>query len=300
MAIQKVKNKNGEWIIVSGVNKPLTIDSSISDTSENPVQNKAVKEYVDDAISNANLTNYVAKDELKTLNGESLLGEGDIKLELSDYTKVEVHEAFVDEVASIASELTTEINNTKLELIDDIVIAERVTASALVDLNKRLNSECNARSDENATKEDVDQLKSYLTNELIDDEEVLAVSLIDLNDRLTTSYENVRFESATKTELSQNINAINEIIIANEEVTAAALTDLNDRIFNKQDVLINGENIRTINGKNILGSGDLDISTVVDSSLSLSSENPIQNKVLTQIIQELTSRIEALEANQNV
>lgn len=48
-------------------------------------------------------------------------------------------------------------------------------------------------------------------------------------------------------------------VVDNEEVTAAALTDLDKRVSKKQDVLIDGENIKTINGESILGKGNIKI-----------------------------------------
>lgn len=62
---------------------------------------------------------------------------------------------------------------------------------------------------------------------------------------------------------------------------------INEQLEGKQDLLVSGENIKTINGNSILGSGNLVIegggtgSTVtVDTEMSDSSENPVQNKVI--------------------
>lgn len=53
----------------------------------------------------------------------------------------------------------------------------------------------------------------------------------------------------------------------------------------KQDTLVSGTNIKTINNTSILGSGNIDIqgggSITVDTELSTTSENPVQNKVVT-------------------
>lgn len=56
----------------------------------------------------------------------------------------------------------------------------------------------------------------------------------------------------------------------------------------KQDVLVSGESIKTINGEPILGAGDIEIagSTVeVDDALSDTSENPVQNRVITAALE---------------
>ena len=60
-------------------------------------------------------------------------------------------------------------------------------------------------------------------------------------------------------------------------------------LSSKQDVLVSGQNIKTINGNSLLGSGNLEIqgggsSITVDDTLSTTSTNPIQNKVITEKI----------------
>lgn len=56
-----------------------------------------------------------------------------------------------------------------------------------------------------------------------------------------------------------------------------------EELATKQDSLISGHNIKTINGQDVLGQGDIAISGggTVDSELSETSENPVQNKVIT-------------------
>ena len=59
----------------------------------------------------------------------------------------------------------------------------------------------------------------------------------------------------------------------------------------KQDTLVSGVNIKTINGQSLLGNGNIDVggsggTITVDSELSLSSENPVQNKVITSALQD--------------
>lgn len=52
-----------------------------------------------------------------------------------------------------------------------------------------------------------------------------------------------------------------------------------------QDKLVSGTNIKTINDQSLLGSGNINISgggsVTVDDALSTTSENPVQNKVIT-------------------
>ena len=71
------------------------------------------------------------------------------------------------------------------------------------------------------------------------------------------------------------------------KVLEGSLTDVD--LSSKQDVLVSGQNIKTINGNSLLGSGNLEIqgggsSITVDDALSTTSTNPVQNKVITEKI----------------
>lgn len=68
---------------------------------------------------------------------------------------------------------------------------------------------------------------------------------------------------------------------------------VDDAIGTKQDTLVSGTNIKTINGSSILGSGNIVIeggggggtSITVDDSLSSTSTNPVQNKVINAALE---------------
>ena len=61
-----------------------------------------------------------------------------------------------------------------------------------------------------------------------------------------------------------------------------------EQVNSKQDTLISGTNIKTVNGQSLLGNGNIDITgggtITVDSELSSTSENPVQNKVITNAL----------------
>lgn len=60
-----------------------------------------------------------------------------------------------------------------------------------------------------------------------------------------------------------------------------------------QEALESGKNIKTINGKSILGEGDLQVTAkvIVDSELNIESDNPISNKAITAEINEIKKSI---------
>lgn len=62
-------------------------------------------------------------------------------------------------------------------------------------------------------------------------------------------------------------------------------TETNTLLGGKQDTLVSGTNIKTINNESILGSGNIDIqggSITIDSSFNRDSENAISNKVVSR------------------
>lgn len=83
-----------------------------------------------------------------------------------------------------------------------------------------------------------------------------------------------------------HMNAIEDGIIAVE-----------DSLSDKQDKLFNGVNLKTINGISLLGPGNIDIqgtegsNITVDSFLSSTSTNPVQNKVLKNILDEKQDKL---------
>lgn len=98
---------------------------------------------------------------------------------------------------------------------------------------------------ENYTQTDID-LSDYVTAEEINKELENYPTFTDLEDELQTYVEFPDLEDyVTDTELSTTLN---------DYVTD---TDLSTALQNKQDTLISSENIKTINGTSILGSGDI-------------------------------------------
>lgn len=67
------------------------------------------------------------------------------------------------------------------------------------------------------------------------------------------------------------------------------------QVANKQDQLVSGTNIKTVNGQSLLGNGNIQIEgggTInCDTELSTTSENPVQNKVIKKYIDDLVGNI---------
>jgi hypothetical protein len=58
------------------------------------------------------------------------------------------------------------------------------------------------------------------------------------------------------------------------------------QLSNKQNLLISGENIKTIQGESVIGSGNIELP--VDSALSDDSYNPVQNSVITKELKKIS------------
>ena len=82
----------------------------------------------------------------------------------------------------------------------------------------------------------------------------------------------------------------NARIREDEEVTAAALNALDEELSGKQNTLVAGSGI-SINGNVISADGS---SITVDSALSSTSENPVQNKVIYQAIGDIETLLAAI------
>lgn len=86
-----------------------------------------------------------------------------------------------------------------------------------------------------------------------------------------------------------------------EEDLQSALYDVDRTLRNDlQSKLVSGTNIKTVNGTSLLGSGNITISSggtiAVDSTLSSTSTNPLQNKAIYSSIQTINGNISSNES----
>lgn len=196
MAIQRVKNKNGEWIIVGGIDRwvPLTIDSQMSDSSTNPVQNKIVKEYIDDIITNSEIN--VKADTAMSDSSTNPVQNKVIK----EYVDNAVQNVEIDVDSALSSTSTNPVQNKVV--------------------------------------------KSYIDNAV----------------------------NGVKVTIDSSLSSSSTNPVQNKVINSA--------INNKQDKIVSGTHIKTINDQSIVGSGNINIQTTVDTAMSSTSTNPVQNKVV--------------------
>lgn len=113
---------------------------------------------------------------------------------------------------------------------------------------------------------------------------------IPIDDRLSDTSENPVQNKVVK-------QAIDNAVSATEDYATQAVEQAYEQLDEaKQDVLDDsgaGQNIKTINGESILGTGNLEVGSQidVDDALNPTSENPVQNRTLYNAFNELNSTV---------
>lgn len=76
---------------------------------------------------------------------------------------------------------------------------------------------------------------------------------------------------------------------------ASAITALDRAVADKQDTLVSGTNIKTVNGNSLLGSGNIEIggSGTIDTEMNNLSTNAVQNNAITENILSITPIIKS-------
>ena len=90
-----------------------------------------------------------------------------------------------------------------------------------------------------------------------------------------------------------NIKNDNDLNTTSKDLIGA-INEVNTLAKNKQDKLTSGTNIKTINNQSLLGSGNIEISApsiTVDTAISDTSMNPVQNKVIKAYIDGLVGNV---------
>lgn len=229
-------------VIIGGVGDTqrkinLSIDTDIIATKEDLADYQPVGDYATKTELASKQDTLVSGTNIKTINGQTLLGEGNIEIQGGGTITVD-------------SELSTTSENPVQ--------------------NKVITNAINGKQDagDYALKSEIPD-----TSELATKEE-LAAKL----DTATYNSEKANFETKE--------NAAATYQVKGDYATTAQLNS-------KQDTLVSGTNIKTINGNSLLGEGDITIQAggTVDTEMSDTSENAVQNKVIKKYIDDLVGNI---------
>lgn len=86
-----------------------------------------------------------------------------------------------------------------------------------------------------------------------------------------------------------------EVVITPDSLNVYNKTEIDTALNGKQDSLVSGTNIKTINGNSILGEGNIEITGgTVDTTMSDTSENAVQNKVIKTYVDGLVGDINSV------
>lgn len=256
----------------------------------------------------------VSGTNIKTINGQTLLGEGNIEIQGG-----ELPIATADTLGGIKVGAGLSINpdtgvlsatgggtadsvewDNVLSKPDDIVnITERLAAK--LDTATYNSEKANFALKSELPDTSTLATKSEVTSGLATKLDVATYNVDKPTFALKTEIPDIS-GLATKTELSGKLDTATynseKASFETKENAAATYQVKGDyattaQLNSKQDTLVSGTNIKTINGNSLLGEGDITIQAggTVDTEMSDTSENAVQNKVIKKYIDDLVGNI---------
>lgn len=179
------------------------------------------------------------------------------------------------------------------DLVSEVAENELVTAKALYDLNDRKldkseldNIDLSNYVDLETYNSDLDSINASITNKANQSDLAALSAEVEENEEVT---------AAALTELHENKADKSEIP---DVSTFATNTDLNT----KQDLLVSGTNIKTVNGDSILGSGDIEIHdtkvTSAENHYGYNSDNATSTTgaFVTKITKDAANHVTSFES----
>ena len=289
-----------------------TFDYTLSETSVNAVQNKAVTKVIQE-------NEKITSASLNELNDRKLDASAYTPTDLSDYYKMEETSGKTEldtafGLKANAADLTAHIGDKTVHITSDertkwdnatTTLASHTgdsTVHITADERTKWNN-ADANSHTHANKDVLDAItaidtslsatsnnlvvNSAITKVIQDNEQAVSASLNDLNDRIRKIHTHANLETLDKiTDIDTELNkessnlvvnsAITTAIQANEQAVSASLNDLNDKI----------KKIHTHANKSIL-----DAITGIDTALSETSNNLVVNSAITKVIQDMEETI---------
>lgn len=201
----------------------------------------------------------VSGTNIKTINGNSLLGSGNIEIQGGSTIAVD-----------------DSLSTTSTNPVQNRVITEALNGKA--------------------SQSDIPTKVSELTNDSdFQTASQVATAISGINVPTKVSQLDNDSDFQTGTQVSNSIATATSGLATKTEL--AGKQDKGDyattaQLNGKQDTLVSGTNIKTVNGESLLGEGNILIKSVdVDSALSATSENPVQNKVITNKVNTIEQSI---------
>ena len=222
---------------------------------------------------------YALKSEIKTVNGTSLIGNGNI--ELATKEELNAKQDVINDLETIRSGAAK--GATALQAVPDTYATEQwVNEQGFLKEHQDISNlatkdELNAKQDVITDLETIRSGAALGATSLqsVPDTYALKSEIKTVNG--TSLIGNGNIELATKSELNAKQDTISDLetIRSGAALGATALQAVPDTyalkseipdITTKQDTLVSGTNIKTINGTSLLGSGNIEVAANVDLS----------------------------------
>lgn len=210
----------------------------------------------------------VSGTNIKTINGDSILGSGNLVIQsgTSNWDDIQGKPQFAKVATS--GNYNDLINKPTIPDVSGLA-----TKQEIADMETKSNAAATY-----ATKQEIPSLEGYLTETVASETYATKQALGNKLDTATYNSEKAGFETK-------------ENAAATYQVKGNYATK--QEIAGKQDTLVSGTNIKTINGNSVLGAGDITIQAggTIDTAMSDTSENAVQNKVIKKYIDDLVGNI---------
>lgn len=305
---------SGFDVIIGGVgdtqrNINLGIDTDIIATKKDLADYQPVGDYATKTELASKQDTLVSGTNIKTINGESLLGEGNIEIQGGGTITVDSELSTTSENPVQNKVITNAINGKqdagdyalKSEIPDISGLATKEELAAKLDTATYNSEKANFALKSELPDTSTLATKSEVTSGLATKLDVATYNVDKPTFALKTEIPDIS-GLATKTELSGKLDTATynseKVSFETKENAAATYQVKGDyattaQLNSKQDTLVSGTNIKTINGNSLLGEGDITIQAggTVDTEMSDTSENAVQNKVIKKYIDDLVGNI---------
>ena len=207
-------------------------------------------------------------------NNIKVLAKNNLNVDLSNYyTKEATNELLNNKADKITvTELATKLKEDTAKLNKDITdLGNRVDSIPVITVDTEMNAESTNPVQNKIITSAITNLSNSVDEKLSNKQPKGDYALkTDIPTKVSQLSNDSNYQTA------EDVNLATEGLATKSEVNS------------KQDTLVSGTNIKTINGNSLLGSGNIEIqggSTIaVDDSLSTTSTNPVQNKVITEAL----------------
>lgn len=301
-------------VIIGGVGDTqrkinLSIDTDIIATKEDLADYQPVGDYATKTELASKQDTLVSGTNIKTINGQTLLGEGNIEIQGGGTITVDSALSTTSENPVQNKVITNAINGKqdagdyalKSEIPDTSELATKEELAAKLDTATYNSEKANFALKSELPDTSTLATKSEVTSGLATKLDVATYNVDKPTFALKTEIPDIS-GLATKTELSGKLDTATynseKASFETKENAAATYQVKGDyattaQLNSKQDTLVSGTNIKTINGNSLLGEGDITIQAggTVDTEMSDTSENAVQNKVIKKYIDDLVGNI---------